>query len=307
MLQNQAQPVGSIQDFNTQQIIFVSGKGGVGKSLVAAGIAAEQARLGRRVLLVEIGDKSYYADFFSSPMIGHEPIRTDFGFDLAMWSGDSCLKEYVMYYLKLERLYHIFFENKVMRALVNVAPGLNEIAILGKITSGVRKVGPELKYDLVVVDCYATGHALSLFQAPRGMMEAIGFGPMGAQSREMDVVIRNPKVSGYVVVTLLEDMPVTESLEFCDQLRSSLGVEAVVFANKILNIPVSEGDLRQLESDDPQGIGGFAGYLRLVSERQKRLLGILKKAFSYVHELPLAFSNEPSYLVNAISEAIREA
>ena len=307
MHQNQAPPGGSALPNTGQAILFVSGKGGVGKSLVAAGIATEAAKSGRRVLLAEIGDQSYYKDFFGLPRVGHEPSRTQFGFDLALWSGETCLKEYVLYFLKLQRLYSIFFENKVMRALINVAPGLNEIAILGKITSGVRKVGPPLEYDLIVVDSYATGHALALLLAPRGLMEAIGFGPMGTHSREMDAVVRDPKICGYATVTLLEDMPVTETLEFREQLKRALGVDTSVVVNKVLETPVTDDELGTLASADPRGLGEFASYLLTIHRRQTELFGRLRSAFESVHEVPLIFSNDASALVEKVGEVLRRA
>lgn len=311
MHQNQAPPPNPRAAQPSEQkvrpkIIFVAGKGGVGKSLIAAGIASDEAKRGQRVLLAEIGDKSYYQDFFELSSVGHEPTRTALGFDLAMWSGETCLKEYVLYYLKLERIYHIFFENKVMRALINVAPGLNEIAILGKITSGIRKVGPPLPYDVIVVDCFATGHAIALLQAPRGMMQAIGFGPMGTHSREIDAVIRNPALCRYVIVTLLEEMPVTETLEFRVQLANLLNVIPDVIGNKVLELPVSEQTLGALLTGDPKGIGEFSQFLLTIHQRQQRFRQQLLETFGKILEVPLILSNEAKELVDSAREALRQ-
>lgn len=304
MPQNQARWDSALAN---QKILFVSGKGGVGKSLIAAGIARQQAETGRRVLLVEIGDTSYYQDFFGLSRIGHEPEPTAMGFDVALWSGESCLKEYVLHFLKLERVFKIFFENRVMRALINVAPGLNEIAILGKVTSGIRKVGPPLKYDLIVVDCYATGHALALFQAPRGLQEAIGFGPMGTQSREIEQVLRDPQLCGYAVVTLLEEMPVTETLEFRRAVRKELGVQPAIIANKVLRAPVPRSALEKLARTAAQGLGEFAKYLAAITERQEEFLTLLRREFPQVAEVPLTFSNDADQLVKMAGEALRQA
>jgi len=292
---------------DTHQILFVSGKGGVGKSLIAASIALEEVRKGRRVLLVEIGDISYYKDFWNLPNVRYQPTRTVHGFDVALWSGDTALREYVLYYLKLEKIYSVFFENKVMRSLINVAPGLNEIAILGKITSGIRKVGPAMDYDLIVVDCYATGHALSLLQAPKGMMEAIQIGPMGHHSREIENVLRNPKICGYIVVTLLEEMPVVETLDFCRSLKAELGIDCQVIANRVLNVPVSREDLLKIESVDPAGMGEFAKYLVFIADRQGDFLQALRKEMSQIKCVPLIFSNDPDQLVVQAGEALRKA
>lgn len=293
-----------------KRIVFVSGKGGVGKSLIAAAIASEQAEKGRRVLLAEIGETSYYQDFWGLPSVGHDPVSTEHGFDLALWSGESCLREYVLFYLRMERLYKLFFENKVMRALVNVAPGLSEIAILGKITSGLRKVGPPLDYDLIVVDCYASGHAMALFNSPRGMMEAIKFGPMGTHSREMEAVIRNPGLCSYFIVTLLEELPVTESIEFAQTIRREIGVEPVTIANKVLDLPVDVPSLRVIEEAQPKGLGEFARFLRATFERQSKFSEQLAQEFasrgSPMLRIPLIFSNDARELTRGVKESIRK-
>ena len=287
--------------------MFVSGKGGVGKSLVAAALAQTLADAGKRVLLAEIGDTSYYKDFWNLGGVGHDPTPSGRGFDLALWNGESCLREYVLFYLRMQRLFSLFFENKVMKSLINVAPGLNEIAILGKITSGIRKVGPPMNYDAIVVDCYATGHALALLQAPKGMMEAIKFGPMGHHSREIEAVIGNPELTGYVVATLLEEMPVVETLEFCESLKKEIGVEAAVVANKILDLPASEEELKRLEFEDPKGLGEFAKYLSSLHERQVAQFEILKKSIRRLAEIHFCFSADPDVLVDQAQEALREA
>jgi len=303
MPQNQARWDSAL---SSQKILFVSGKGGVGKSLIAAGVARQQANAGRRVLLVEIGDNSYYRDFFGLERLDYRPQSTELGFDLAMWSGETSLKDYVLYYLRIERVFRLFFANKVMRALINVAPGLNEISILGKITSGVRRIGPPLLYDLIVVDCYATGHALALFRAPRGIFDAIGVGPMGTQSREIEAVLQDPMICGYAVVTLLEEMPVTETLEFRDELRRVLGVELAVIANKVMPVPVASHELEALTAIDPGGLREFAKYLSATARRQNQYLEILSREFKGVGQVPLVFSNDPKELVEAAGEALRQ-
>ncbi len=288
-----------------KRIVFVSGKGGVGKSLVAAGLARELARSGRKTLLAEIGETSYYQDFWDLPRVGHEPTPTDEGFDLALWSGETSLREYVLFYLKMERLYSLFFENKVMRALVNVAPGLSEIAILGKVTSGVRHVGPPMKYDTIVVDSYATGHMLALLQAPRGMREAIGFGPMGHHSRDIDAMLRNEKLCAYVIVTLLEELPVSETLEFRLALEKEMGVIADVVANKVITPPVSRDELALIAESNASGLGEFASYLKAVELRQEKHLDQLSRSGVALKKIPLVFSADPKILVEKAGEALR--
>ncbi len=297
--------VGKDSVWSNKKIVFVTGKGGVGKSLIAAGIARQQALAGKRVLLAEIGENSYYKDFWQLSEIGHEPRPVPKeNFDVALWSGESSLREYVLFYLKVERLYKLFFENKVMRSLVNVAPGLSEIAILGKITSGIRKVGPPLPYDLIVVDTFATGHALAMFRTPKGMMEAIRMGPMGHQSREILNVLQNRELTSYVLVSLLEELPVVETLEFQAQMKADLGVEAHIIENRVVRIPVTENSLEKLGDTNEAGLSEFARFLKAISEKQTRYHAQLTKQSPPVVSVPMIFSNEPKELVDRVAEVL---
>jgi anion-transporting ArsA/GET3 family ATPase len=286
-------------------IIFVSGKGGVGKSLVAAGLAKQLAAEGRRVLLAELGETSYYRDFWNLRAVGHEPIPHKDGFDIVLWNGESCLREYVLHYLRLERLVNLFFENRVMKALVNVAPGLSEIAIVGKITSGIRKVGPPMNYDSIVVDCYATGHAEALLTAPAGMKEAIGVGPMGHHSREMDAVLKNEKLCAYVLVTLLEELPVTETLEFGKTLKKKLGFGCEIVANKVVQIPVSESELSRLNEAGASHFHEFTDYLAGIDKRQNKYLEILKPEAKTLSIVPMIFESDADRLTKKTGESLR--
>ena len=150
------------------RIQFVTGKGGVGKSCQAAALALAHHRLGHRTILAELGDHSFYRDYFQMPTVDDSPRVTPFGFSVALWSGQSCLREYALHLLKVERLYKLFFENPISHALIQAAPALAELSILGKVTSGPpRNVGPKMPFDVVVVDGFASGHFAALLKAPQ--------------------------------------------------------------------------------------------------------------------------------------------
>lgn len=220
------------------KITFFTGKGGVGKSTLAAAYAQQLAKTGKEVLLVELGDRSFYQDFFSLKEISYKPTPWLPNAAIACWASKDCLKEYALYLLKLESLYRLFFENKVSKALIEIAPGLSELSILGKITSGNRQIGPPLlgptkAVDHLVVDAFATGHMLALLDAPLGMKNAIRFGPMHEQSRTIAETFSNPEICNYFIVSLAEELPVGESIELHAELKKRTGIEAKMICNKM--------------------------------------------------------------------------
>ena len=282
-----------------QEIHFVTGKGGVGKSAVAAALALKLSQTGQRVLLVELGDQSFFRDFFDLPNVSFQPMQMRPNLSLALWSGDTCLREYATYLIKVESLSKLFFDNAVMRAFINVAPGLPELAIMGKITSGTRKHGPPLPFDCVVVDAFATGHFKALLEAPKGMAQAVQFGPMGEQSRSIDRCIRDSELCKYHIVTLPEELPLKEAIELRNDLKSEFSIDAELILNKMLEIPVSDEKIIQAESDP--NLRDFALYLQHHSTRQKEMLSTAKKETDRLQTVPLFFETDPWKIVSSIA------
>lgn len=282
----------------SQQIHFVSGKGGVGKSLWAACLARAFAHAGRQTLLGELGERSYFKDFLHLPHVGYDPVETPFGFELSQWTAQEALREYALHLIKVESLYRLLFDNRVSRSLINIAPGLTELAVLGKITSGPRHHGPPVKADRVVVDAASTGHFLAMLRAPRGMANAIRFGPMGEQSRSMDATIRDPKICHYWLVCLPEDGPVKETEELHDQLKKEFGIDARIVLNKVL--PFEDLAPELLIGDAP-----FLKFARGAQKRQHEARERLKKLDRELIEMPLLLKYETAELFDEAFERVR--
>lgn len=286
-----------------QEIHFVTGKGGVGKSVIAAALALKLSRSGKRVLLVELGDQSFFRDFFDLPQVGFQPVQIKPGLSVALWSGDSCLREYAHYLIKVETLSKLFFDNAVMRAFINVAPGLPELAILGKVTSGPRKHGPPLPFDAIVVDSFATGHFKALLEAPKGMSQAVQFGPMGEQSRSIDRCIRDKELTHYHIVTLPEELPLKEAAELSADLKQEFDIEAELVLNKMLEVPVAQTDIDQVAKKKTD-LADFALYLQQHLQRQDEMKEQAENSFADIKSVPLIFETDSWKLVELIAERI---
>ncbi len=275
------------------KIHFVTGKGGVGKSAVAAGLAQTLSSQGKKTLLVELGDESFYEDYLGLKSVGYEPTPFLPNLDVSLWSGPSCLREYAVHLLKVEKLYQLFFQNPVSRTLIDVAPGLSELAILGKITSGPpRNVGPKLPYEALVVDTFATGHFLALLKAPVGMAQAIRFGPMAEQSNAIIEILKDPEICHYHLVCLPEELPVQESIELDHGLKEVIGQSAFLWLNKWIDYPA---DL------NPQGPNYEKDFVRK-KERQESAWQKLLESFSgRMRKLPFVFENDERALLQHLA------
>lgn len=274
-------------------IHLISGKGGVGKSTTAAALAWRLSNDGRKTLLVELGERSYFRHVFHND-INATPVAITTHLSVARWEGEACLREYLHHLLKIEQVVKLFFDNKVMRALVQAAPALRELALLGKITSGPRRVGPAFPFEEVVVDAYSTGHFRALWRAPVGMAEAIPYGPMGEQSRSIVQTLKDPKLTKIYVTVIPEEMPVTEGLELGRDVQSELEQTPHIILNRWLESPLKTGQLKPFAGHD------FAAYLGQLLDRQEAARAQIGSRFP-VTQLPWVFADTPHEKIRALA------
>lgn len=281
-----------------QKIVFVTGKGGVGKSIYAAALAQKYSQAGKRTLLVELGDESFFKTFFQMPQVHYAPVKTRNNWDVALWAGTDALKEYALHLLKSEAVYRLFFENKVSRALIQIAPGLPELAILGKVTSGPRHHGPSSPHDVIVVDAFSTGHFLALMRAPKGMAQAISFGPMGEQSRSIMRTVVDQNICDYHIVTLAEELPIRETIELYDQLKIEFGISAHVILNKTLNTTLKSGEISPKDNE-------FVKYVQATLARQEEAHERLREKNLSPFEIPHVYDKTSYDLIEEIASGIK--
>lgn len=237
-----------------RQLLFVTGKGGVGKTTVAAALAELAAGRGLRTLACEMDAKGALSGAFDVPPLRFEPreIRPNL-FAMAMNTEDS-LKEYLRLFVRVPLMGRIGPLARTFDFVADAAPGVKEILAVGKLCYEVR----ERHYDLVVVDAEASGHVVAQVGAPQAIRDLVQVGLVRDQTEWMIDILGDPERTGLVAVTTPEEMPVVETLELLDRLRDRTVVTpSAVIANRVLPSIFGEDDaalFARLDSEGPRGL-----------------------------------------------------
>ncbi len=277
-------------DLLDRRLVVVTGKGGVGKSTVSAALAMLAARRGKRVLVVEVDARERIA-----PMLGGRPsgpvVRPVLpGISTVNVDPRHALEEYALMVVKVRAIYQAVFENRVVRFFLRAVPSLAETLMLGKILHEARsEAHGRPRWDLVVVDAPATGHAVQLLGVPRALLATVPAGPMRRDAEWMQALLSSPERTAVALVSLPEEMPVTETAELDAQLGDGLALpRGPVFLNAMpdARFTADEQDrLRGLSaSEPPLGPAARSGVLQAEQQERaqaqaSRLAGLLGRPF----------------------------
>ena len=214
-----------------KQLLFVTGKGGVGKTSVATALSYLGARAGKRTLVCEMDAKGALAAALDVAALEFAPRAVDAQLDAMAMDTEDALREYLKLFVRVPLVGRLGPLARTFDFVADAAPGVKEILGVGKLAYEVR----ERHYDLVVVDAEASGHIVAQVAAPRVIGELIQVGMVREQTRWMLDIIEDPERTGVVVVTTPEEMPVVETIELLDRLAADTRVSpAAIVANRVL-------------------------------------------------------------------------
>jgi anion-transporting ArsA/GET3 family ATPase len=219
-------------DLFNLQFVTVVGKGGVGKTTVSAALALAAARRGKRVLLAMCNAKERVSQLLEVPPIGPHNQSILPGIDAVNMNPKVALEEYGMMVLKVRALYRAIFENRLVSAFLRGTPGIEAWSMLGKAQFHARELSSDgrPRYDMVVLDSPATGHGLEMLRVPKVLLDIAPPGLLRREAEHAWELFSDPVRSGALIVTLPEDMPVSESIELHAALRDELKLPVAALA-----------------------------------------------------------------------------
>jgi anion-transporting ArsA/GET3 family ATPase len=247
-----------------KRLVLVTGKGGAGKTTVAAALGLAAARRGKRVVLCEVAEKNRLGGMLARP--------TPDGLHHASVDPERAKREWLRYQLKSRTLAGVLGGSSLFQYLTAAAPGLTELVTMGKVWD-LAQLEPRTgghAYDLAIVDAPATGHGLAMLRAPSTYASVARVGPVGRHAERIDSFLRDPVQTGVLTVALPEEMPVNETVELEAALRRELGmaIDAIV-VNALHPARFRAEEVRRMESAGGGGRVARAALAAALSEHRR--------------------------------------
>lgn len=205
------------------RLVVISGKGGVGRTTVAAALARAAADAGKRVLIAASAPTDRLGHLYGHPPLGPTIATLAPGIEAVNMTPESALHEYGVLTLRSELVARALFENRAARGFLGAVPGLDAYSLLGKAwwhTTETASGRP--RYDLVILDGPASGHAALMLRIPGAILTAMPKGPLSRDARAIDELLHDPARAALLVVTLAEELPAREAGELVAAARDGL-------------------------------------------------------------------------------------
>lgn len=261
-----------------RSLIFVGGKGGVGKSTFTRAVTLALAKAGKRVLAIEFENPTIPIGKQDSPLSNAEFLNVD---------GETAFQEFVAQKVKIPFLAKLFSKNRLIEFLAKAAPGIRELVLLGK--AWFEKEN----YDHVIVDLPATGHGLALFQSTKNYSFLFRGGPIQRDADAMLATFGDPHQTCFLIISIPEETPLREGKELGELYRNLFPENAAIYILNQSYPPVPKEFAHQPENS-PQT------YLAKKYELQCENLEIWSEI--QYQTLPYFFENEPSEAVQKVIE-----
>jgi anion-transporting ArsA/GET3 family ATPase len=234
-------------------LVVVTGKGGVGKSTVAAALGLAAARRGLRTIIAEVARRDDVSRTLGGTGVHEDELAP--GLHHISIDPEEAMEEYLVDQLPSRALADVLLQSRGFGYFAAATPGLRELLTVGKVwelAQDDRRTPGARPYDLVVLDAPATGHGVAVLAAPRTFADAAMMGRIARQGRIIDAMLSDPAQTGVVAVARAEEMPVNETLGLEAALPAAVGANVdLVVANGLLPDRFTAAEVRALEDAPP--------------------------------------------------------
>lgn len=196
-----------------KRLVFVTGKGGVGKSTVAAILGLLSARSGRRTIVAELARQQRVQSAFGRSAEPFEEVQLSDGLFGISVDPQEAMEEYLR--VKTGAIGQTLASSRVFQSFAMATPGMRELLSIGKVwelAQPRRRTAGAEAYDTVIVDAPATGHGVGLLRSPATFAGIARVGPVAQQARNIARTLADRSFTGIVAVAMPEEMPVNETL-----------------------------------------------------------------------------------------------
>jgi anion-transporting ArsA/GET3 family ATPase len=310
--------VRALEGLLDKRLVVVTGKGGVGKTTVAAALGLLAARRGRRTVVCEVAQQERLAGLFGARDVGHAEPELAPGLFSVSVQPERAMHEWLRHQLKSGALAGLLGHSRLFGYLTAAAPGVTELVTMGKVwdlAQVERRTGGS-SFDLVVMDAPATGHALALLRAPRTYANIARVGPIARQAASIDRFVRDRAVTGVLGVALPEEMPVNETVDLEGRLAEQLDLQIdQVVANAVLPERFTAAEVGRLRELSGQGTPASQAAVAAALAEQRRAEGqreqlerLRDELRAPVTTLPYLFEPEPGRReLELLSDRLEEA
>ncbi len=210
--------------------MFVTGKGGVGKSTVAIALGLLAARQGLRTIVAQLASQDRIQGLYDAEREQFREMELEPGLFTISIDPQQAMEEYLR--VKAGTLGQALGSSRLFQAFAMATPGMRELLSIGKVWELAqldRRTRGAAPYDLVIVDAPATGHGVGLLRTPKTFADIARVGPIAHQGRTIADTIADREFTGVIAVATPEEMPVNETLALADELgRDELALDLVI-------------------------------------------------------------------------------
>ena len=288
-----------VRDALAERLVVVTGKGGVGKSTVAAALGLAATRRGLRTIVAELAGRSDLARVLGGKAADRlRETELDPGLHHVTIDRQPALEEYLHEEVPGPLPAAILARSRLFGLFVDATPGMGELLTIGKVWELAQR--PRHKrgaqpYDLVVLDGPATGQVLALLAAPRTFSSVARVGPVARQGAAIDQLLKDPMLTSVIAVATPEQMAVSETLSLRTALTEELGIGLnAVVANRVFSSRFSSKDAAALLSAPDDPAVRSARWLDARARTQRAHLARLRRGLDGVPSttLPFVFKGE---------------